>query len=391
MDPIILIFLSSGLFLGWSLGSNDAANVFGTAVGTRMVRFGTAAAVCAVFVVLGAVVGGAGAAHGLGALGAVNAIAGSFTVALSAALTVLAMTKLGLPVSTTQAVVGAIVGWNLFSGSSTDLGALSKIVGTWIACPILGAVFAIVLYKLVTASLRALKPHLVYQDAWLRVGLIGAGAFGAYSLGANNIANVMGVFVPATHFGSVEVGGVLTLSPTQQLFLFGGLAIAVGTFYSKRVMMTVGDSILPVSPTAAWVVVVAHSLVLFMFSSTALQQLLVGLGLPAIPLVPVSSSQAVVGAVIGIGLCHGRRSARQIKWTVLGGIASGWISTPLIAAAISFVLLFFVQNVFQQEVYREAQLPGAARIERTLVTTLPTGAFAARPRPCSGLPLSPRR
>jgi len=31
MDPLILLFLSSGLFLGWALGANDAANVFGTA------------------------------------------------------------------------------------------------------------------------------------------------------------------------------------------------------------------------------------------------------------------------------------------------------------------------------------------------------------------------
>ena len=38
-----LIFLSSGLFLGWSLGANDAANIFGTAVSTRMVKFKTAA------------------------------------------------------------------------------------------------------------------------------------------------------------------------------------------------------------------------------------------------------------------------------------------------------------------------------------------------------------
>ncbi len=41
MDVAVLFFLSSGLFLGWSLGANDAANVFGTAVGTRMVRFAT--------------------------------------------------------------------------------------------------------------------------------------------------------------------------------------------------------------------------------------------------------------------------------------------------------------------------------------------------------------
>ena len=75
----ILLFLSSGLFLGWSLGANDAANVFGTAVGTRMVRFRTAALVCSFFVVLGAVLGGAGAAHTLGRLGAVNALAGALS------------------------------------------------------------------------------------------------------------------------------------------------------------------------------------------------------------------------------------------------------------------------------------------------------------------------
>ncbi len=45
MDIAVLFFLTSGLFLGWSLGANDAANVFGTAVGTRMIRFSTAAAI----------------------------------------------------------------------------------------------------------------------------------------------------------------------------------------------------------------------------------------------------------------------------------------------------------------------------------------------------------
>ena len=43
MELTILLFLFGGLFLGWSLGANDAANVFGTAVGTRMVNFRTAA------------------------------------------------------------------------------------------------------------------------------------------------------------------------------------------------------------------------------------------------------------------------------------------------------------------------------------------------------------
>ena len=45
MDMTFFIFLSSGLFLGWSLGANDASNVFGTAVGTKMVSFKTAAVI----------------------------------------------------------------------------------------------------------------------------------------------------------------------------------------------------------------------------------------------------------------------------------------------------------------------------------------------------------
>ena len=80
MDVTVILFLSSGLFLGWSLGANDAANVFGTAVGTRMVRFGTAAAICSVFVILGAVLGGSGAAHTLGKLGATRFLHSCFQV-----------------------------------------------------------------------------------------------------------------------------------------------------------------------------------------------------------------------------------------------------------------------------------------------------------------------
>ena len=73
-DPAIIIFLIGGLFLGWSLGANDAANVFGTAVGSRMVRFTTAALICGIFVILGAVISGTGTSLTLGKLGAVNAL-----------------------------------------------------------------------------------------------------------------------------------------------------------------------------------------------------------------------------------------------------------------------------------------------------------------------------
>jgi len=360
----ILVFLSSGLFLGWSLGANDAANVFGTAVGSRMVKFRTAAAICAVCVVLGAVLAGGGTTHTLGRLGAVNALGGSFTVALAAALATFVMTRAGLPISTSQAVVGAIIGWNLYTASLTDTTTLIRIVSTWVLCPVLAAGVAAGLFGLLRRTLLWTRPHLLRQDAGVRIGLIVVGAFGSFSLGANNIANVVGMFVIDNPFRPVSVAGLFELSANQQLFLLGGLAIALGVAtYSGRVMRTVGGGLMRLSPEAALVVVMAQAVVLFLFASTSLEHWLASHGLPTFPLVPVSSSQAVVGAIIGLGLLRG---GRNIRYRVLGEIGLGWLLTPVVAGVLSFFLLFFVENVFDQTVAR----PVTYRIDRAVVESL---------------------
>ena len=53
-----LLSVTSGGFLGWSLGANDAANVFGTAVTTRVIKYSTAVALASVFVIIGALANG---------------------------------------------------------------------------------------------------------------------------------------------------------------------------------------------------------------------------------------------------------------------------------------------------------------------------------------------
>lgn len=342
------LYLSSGLFLGWSLGANDASNVFGTAVGTRMVSFKSAALIASIFIILGAVISGAGATETLGALGEIHAIAGAFMVAAAAAFTVFWMSRLKIPVSTSQAIVGAIVGWNIYAGTATDYAVLRKIVITWVLSPVLAGIFAVVLYIAFRAFFNNVKVHMLRLDLYTRLGLILVGAFGAYSLGANNIANVMGVFVPVSPFKDIHVFGLFTLSGSQQLFLLGGMAIAVGVYtYSEKVMETVGRSLFRLSPEAALVVVLANALVLFLFASQRLEQWLMSYGLPTFPLVPVSSTQAVVGAIIGIGVLKG---ARSINYAVLGEIALGWVITPIAAGIITFISLFFLENVFELQV-----------------------------------------
>ena len=86
----------------------------------------------------------------------------------------------------------------------------------------------------------------------------------------------------------------------------------------------------------------AHSIVLFLFASQGLEALLAGSGLPTIPLVPVSSTQAVVGAMLGLGIITG---GGGMNYRLLAGIASGWVTTPIIAGIVSFASLFLLQNV----------------------------------------------
>ncbi len=218
---LTLIFISSGLFLGWSLGANDAANIFGTAVGSRMVKFSKAALIAGIFVILGAVLQGTGTTNTLSQLGSVDAVGGAFTVALCSAIVVAVMTRFKLPVSTGQAIVGAIMGWCYFTANPVDYSVLSVIVGSWISGPVLGAIFSALLYLLLRRFIRRSHIHLLKLDSVIRNGLIVAGAFGAYSLGANNIANVMGVFVKTLSF-EVNIGDI-TFNSVTILFLLGGV------------------------------------------------------------------------------------------------------------------------------------------------------------------------
>ncbi|HMN47537.1 MAG TPA: inorganic phosphate transporter [Ignavibacteriaceae bacterium] len=348
MDIAVWFFISSGLFLGWSLGANHAVNVFGTAVVSKMVKFRTAAIISGIFVILGSVISGAGTTKTLTDLGSINAIAGSFAVATAVGISVTLMTRAKLPVSTSQAVIGGIIGWNIFTGSPTDYNSLSKILFSWIASPVIAAFFGFLIFKIIKKTVLRWKIHLLELDNYTRVGLIVVGALASYSLGANNIANVMGMFVSAPLFADLNIGNIIKISGIQQLFFLGGLAIAVGIFtYGNNVMNTVGEDLYKISPITGFVVVLAEFIVLWLFTSQGLERFLLKNNLPAIPLVPLSTTQAFIGAVIGVGLA---KDPHSINFKVLGKIAIGWAVAPLSAGIITFISLFFIQNVFEQKI-----------------------------------------
>ncbi len=344
-----LFFLSSGLFLGWSLGANDASNIFGTAVGTKMLRFTTAAIIASLFLVLGSVISGQNTADTLNALGSVNTLPAAFAVSLSSALAVVLMLRAGVSVSISQAIVGGIVGWNAYTNNPTDMDTLANICGSWVFCPVISGVIAVSLYFCIKKLLHHSKVHILWQDLAIRLGMVLTTALGGFALGANNMANVVGVFVDSCVFAPIKLGSFYTLSGVQVLFLLGAVAACVGVFtYSQKAIKTVGKNVLSFSPVVAWIVILSQSLVLILFSSQRLEDFLISVGLPPLPAVPVSSTQAVIGAIVGIGLAKG---GKGIKWSLVLKLMSGWVASPVIAFILSYVTLSFMENVFRQPVF----------------------------------------
>ncbi|MFO7738794.1 MAG: inorganic phosphate transporter, partial [Desulfatiglandaceae bacterium] len=137
--------LLGGIFLGWSLGANDASNVFGSAVASKMLKFWSAAILASLFVLIGAILEGETGIETVSALTRLD-LESAVVSSVAAAVTVTLMTLLGLPVSTSQAVVGALIGIGLLNRQFNFEG-LEKIVVCWIGTPIAGTVTAIILYR----------------------------------------------------------------------------------------------------------------------------------------------------------------------------------------------------------------------------------------------------
>jgi len=308
----MMLSLLGGIFLGWSLGANDASNVFGSAVAARMVKFWTAAILASVFVLLGALLEGQAGIETLKGLTPLNPEQ-AIVCSVAAAVTVTIMTILSLPVSTSQAVVGAILGVALLN-QNVNIPGLGKVVACWIGTPVGGIILSIVIYRVLAFFYNRLNINMFQADSLLRLSLIVAGSYGAYALGANNVANVTAVFVGA---------GELTVFSAV---LLGGLSIDLGILtFSRRVMETVGRRLVKLDPFSALVVLLAEAITVHIYT-------IIG--------VPVSTSQAVIGAVLGVGIVKG---IRTVERRTLINILVGWFFTPAIAAVIALSIYFAMQ------------------------------------------------
>jgi PiT family inorganic phosphate transporter len=310
--------LAAGSYVGWNIGANDTANCIGTTVGCGLLPFRRAAILVAVFAVLGGLLQGH---HVMDTIGKgivkdeLNILA-VFVALICSGIFVTLATFYRIPTSTSQSIVGGVMGIGLALDANIDYAKLIRIAESWVICPLLVMVLAFALYHLLTRLLhRIVSRNILVQNAigWLAIL---SGCYVAYSMGANNAGNAVG---PIANLGIIH--------PTV-LLAIGGAAIAVGAItYGRRVADTVGKGITPLDIPGAFVAQIAAAFGMHLFSIFG---------------IPVSTSSAIVGAVVGVGLVKGARSISQKTiWTIL----IGWVLTPFLAA-LSAYTIYNLLNLF---------------------------------------------
>lgn len=331
IDLILLAALVVGFYVGWNIGSNDAANAMGVPVGGRAISYRQAISILVIFVLLGAFLEGWKVMQTVGT-GIVVSPGGNplmevpelAVVALfSAGVWVTIVTTLRLPVSTSQAIVGSVIGAGLLlsisypgfvSHTVVRLGVISEIGVAWVLTPIGAAFFSYLIYEVFSPLLRRIGTPLKLTRI-LKFLVISAGAFAAYSLGANTVGNATAMIYVVAGNG----GGIIGTS--RLVALFGGTALAIGAItYSKRVMNTVGKGITSLDAMTAFSAQFGAALTVWLFTQLG---------------IPVSTSQAIVGGVIGAGLVKGTATVSKSK---VRNIVIAWVLTPTVTAGLTFAL-----------------------------------------------------
>ena len=401
---ILIIGYIFGFYMAWNIGANDVANSMASAVGAKAITIRQAIFIAGILNVVGAVFIGSHVTNTI-RKGIVSteilsdphvALIGALSALLAAALWVSFATWKSLPVSTTHSIVGAMIGFGIMAGgfSVINWAKLAAVVISWVISPVFSLVISFLMFKTIVklilvkknAFIRSLSLSPVFIgmtafvvvlsflfktplgrtlsiDTWtaLLVALvigglvgyagkgllrrftrpdddgdteqvfrkiqIGTSCYVALAQGANDVANAIGPL--AVIYFLVKSGNVGAKVPVPAwLLLFGGVGIACGIgMAGHRVMETIGTKITTLTNTRGFAVD-------FAAASTVLLASKMGL--------PVSTTHAAVGGVIGVGLAGG---IEAVNFGVVFQIMLYWVLTVPAAAVTSMIIFKILQVV----------------------------------------------
>lgn len=390
-----------GFWLAMNLGANDVANSVGTSVGTKALSVGQAVILAGILEFLGAVFFGDRVIQTL-ATQIVNAetfatqpqilLLGMIAVLLSGAIWLQIATHWGFPISSSQAVVGSIAGFTLAAAGvrAVKWQSLGIISALWLVTPLVSGVVAWLFQSLLRrgilkdtqgwSRLQEWLPWLSWAIAAIFGGivlpvilshlpigwggvtaqgfvviLVGLGAIGiflfsngaktglesqfsrlqilsagfvAFAHGANDVGNAIAPVVIITHIFQTGVVPTENLDIPLPIILLGGVGIVTGlALWGQAVMKTIGSNLTPLLPSGGLGAELATATTVLFASRLGL---------------PVSTSHALVGAVLGTGLGEDRS---KINWEITKNIMLTWVVTIPLTTSLS-ALIFLILRFF---------------------------------------------
>ena len=407
--PLILISaIFLGFFSAYGVGANDVANAMGTSVGSKVLTVKQAILIAAVFEFLGAFLAGGGVTQTI-RKGVIDPelfagnldifIYGMISALFASGVWLLIASLRGWPVSTTHTIVGAIVGFGIYSLGMDKINwsVVGNIGLSWITSPLSSALVAGIFYyickeflikkqskyeplivnfyiflagfaialitvtkglknifkqqgfdptfsdSVMISAIAALVFTLIFylffrvkfkntnrnpeaQFAYLMVFTSCAVAF---AHGSNDVANAIGPLAAVNQATSQLLNQPYSLETPLWILFLGAAGIVVGlATLGYRVMKTIGEKIVTLSPSKGFSAQLAAALTVVIASQLNM---------------PVSTTHTLVGAVIGIGLVEGVGS---INIKSVQTIVMSWVITLPAGALLAVIFLEIFMNLF---------------------------------------------
>jgi PiT family inorganic phosphate transporter len=339
LEPLLLgALLIISFLVAFSIGGNDEA--MAPAVGAKVFTVRAAVAIGAIITIIGATTLGSNVSEKIGSdmvQGMEMSIDMVFAVLISMAIWLLiASISKGLPISTTQCIVGSVLGVAIsapiFGYSEWGVGVINwyvvlEVFMGWILSPIIGFFFAATIFAIVR-HLQAKARGFSDFEKQERIAAYLLAAFlllTSLSRGGNDVANAIAPLVVLPDFLGVYDLGIMAIPRYLIPLLVGGIGMALGLIVvGRKVIRNLATEVVTLSPSSALSASISVSLIMFVGT-------LLGL--------PLSGTHVLVAALIAVGWI----SSTPVQMKQVREIIISWIVTVPISAVLGMIVLYGIR------------------------------------------------
>jgi len=328
--PTTLYFLIAvSIIFGFLDGLHNSANVVATVISSRAMSPRRAFTLTALAEFIGPFVLGTAVARTIGSE-IIDAefltLAMATTAVVGAILWKVLTWLLGLPSSSSHALLGGIVGAVIAGGMASHLkeAGLTKVVLALLLSPLVGLISGYVMMIVTKALLSGASPRV--NNTFRRAQTVTALLLGL-SYGSSNAQKTMGILM----MGLLSTGTLTRFEAPLWVIALAAVSMAMGTFVGgTRIIRTIGTGFYKIRPV--------HGFAAQLTSGAIILAAALSGG-------PVSTTQVVSSAIVGVGSAE---RLSKVRWTLFRDIGMAWLLTIPLSALLAGLLLTPIELLFQR-------------------------------------------